>query len=80
MNLSQLTAVDDLAYVIATYGSLVGTFNSVSGLPSGYTVDYNFNNANQIAVDLVPEPGTIGMVGLGVMALMLVGRWRNRTV
>lgn len=37
------------ATVIATYGSLVGTFTTVQDLPSGYTLDYHYLG-NQIAI------------------------------
>jgi hypothetical protein len=36
--------------VIASYTSLTGTFASVTGLPSGYSVNYNYNGLNQIAL------------------------------
>lgn len=37
-------------YVIASYTSLTGTFNTVNGLPSGYSVDYAYNGGTQIAL------------------------------
>jgi fibronectin-binding autotransporter adhesin len=37
-------------HVIASYGVLTGTFSSVSGLPAGYAVDYNYNGENKIAL------------------------------
>ena len=44
------------AYVFAKYGTggLTGTFSSVNNLPLGFTIDYNYNGLNQIAI--VPEP------------------------
>lgn len=50
LNLSTLAAPAQTAYVIASYGVLTGTFGSVTGLPSGYTLNYNYNNQNQIAL------------------------------
>ena len=38
------------AYVIASYGILSGTFSSVTGIPAGYGIDYNYNGLNQIAL------------------------------
>lgn len=38
------------AYVIASYGILSGTFSSVSGIPAGYGIDYNYNGLKQIAL------------------------------
>lgn len=37
-------------YIIANYTTLAGTFNTVNGLPSGYTLTYNYNGGNQIAI------------------------------
>ncbi len=65
LRLSQITPADDPAYVIASYGSLAGTFASVNGLPDGATIDYNYLGANQIAV-VIPEPGTAILVGCGL--------------
>lgn len=45
-----LAAPAQPAYVIASYGLLTGTFGTVTGVPSGYTVDYNYNGLNQIAL------------------------------
>jgi hypothetical protein len=40
-----------LAYIIAHYGTLLGTFATVNGLPSGsWYVDYNYQSLNQIAI------------------------------
>ncbi len=55
-------------YVIATYGSLTGaTFNSVSNLPAGYTIDYAYEG-NGIA--LVPEPASLALLGLGGLSIL----------
>lgn len=45
-----LSAPGQAAYVIASYSSLTGTFGSVTGLPAGYTLNYNYNGQNQIAL------------------------------
>lgn len=37
------------AYIIASYGTLSGTF-ATSNLPAGYEINYNYNSANQIAL------------------------------
>ena len=55
-------------FVFATYGTLVGTFATVDGLPAGWSVDYHYQGLNQIA--LVPEPSTLAMAGLGVVAML----------
>ncbi len=38
------------AYVIATYGSLTGTFAAVNNLPAGYSIDYGHNSGTAIAL------------------------------
>lgn len=50
LNLSVLTALHDPVYIIASYGSLTGTFASVVGLPAGYALNYAYNGGTQIAI------------------------------
>lgn len=38
------------AYVLASYGALVGNFASFSGVPAGYALNYNYNGLKQIAL------------------------------
>jgi autotransporter-associated beta strand protein len=67
------------AYVFANYSSLTGTaFATVSNLPAGYSIDYNYQGANDIALVAapVPEPSSIGLVLAG--ATGLVARRRRR--
>ena len=46
-----VSTLDDPVYVLATYASLTGTgFDSIIGLPSGYTLDYNYNSEHKIAL------------------------------
>jgi hypothetical protein len=69
---------DDAAYVIASYGSLNGTFNNVLDLPSGYSINYAYNNgvnSNNIAV-VVPEPTGAG--ALAAIGMTLAARRRRR--
>lgn len=69
--------LDDAAYVIASYGSWNAVpFSNVS-MPAGYTVDYNYQNANQIALVAtvaVPEPATLVLAGLGMVGLIVLKR------
>lgn len=50
LQLTVPTPLNDPAYVIASYGSLTGTFASVAGLPTGYALNYTYNGGTQIAV------------------------------
>jgi autotransporter-associated beta strand protein len=59
VTLDPLTALDDAVYILAEYtaASLTGTqFASVTGLPTGYTINYTYNSGTQIALvaDVVP--------------------------
>lgn len=42
-------------HVIATYGSLQGSFASINGLPSGWSVNYQYGDNNTIAI-VPPSP------------------------
>jgi len=68
VNFASLGTWNDV-YIIASYTSLTGLeFGEISGLQNGYSIDYNYLGANQIA--LVPEPATGALLALG-LALML---------
>ena len=67
-------------YVLATYASLNGTFTAITGMPSGYAIDYHYagaNSGNSIAL-VVPEPATWMLMLLGVLAICGWRRLRNR--
>jgi hypothetical protein len=68
------------AYVIATYGAsgLTGQFGTISNEPSGYTIDYNYANNNDIALVAsgVPEPASLGLFGLAAVGLLARRRRR----
>lgn len=62
------------SFVIATYTSLVGgTFNTVTGLPDGYSLEYG---ANAITL-VIPEPATFLMIFAGMGVLVLRRRSRK---
>lgn len=48
--ITELAAPSQPVYVIASYSGLNGTFGTITGMPSGYSIDYNYNNLNQIAL------------------------------
>ena len=51
LHITQLAPAAAAAYIIASYGSLTGTqFAAVTGMPSGYTLDYNYQSNHQIAL------------------------------
>ena len=72
-------ALDDMAYVIASYGSLTGDAFANAPTVPGYTLDYNYQGNNQIAlVNAVPEPGMLALAGLTAGAALMARRRTNR--
>lgn len=66
-------------YVLATYGSLVGSqFSTITDLPSGYRIDYAYAG-NQIAlVSLaVPEPSSLAYLAVPGLISIGLARWRR---
>ena len=64
LNLSVVGVAAEPVYVIATYGSRTGSFASVSGLPSGYTLDYDYSGSSAIAlVQSTTDPFTTWING-----------------
>ena len=61
--------------VLATYGTLIGTFGSIANLPTGWSIDYNYKGLSQIAA--VPEPAACTMALAGI-ACGGFSMWRRR--
>jgi autotransporter-associated beta strand protein len=62
-------ALDQPAYVFASYGSLAAGRPTVEDLPDMYTVDYEYGEANnQIALVAIPEPSMIVLLVVGGLA------------
>ena len=64
------------AYVFAKYGSLTGSaFSAVNNLPAGYTIDYNYQGNNDIAlVSAVPEPAAFVLAAIGCCGIVAMRR------
>ena len=69
LDLTALAPADDAAYVFADYGTLLGTFATVTGLTPGYTLDYAFGGSQIAVVAAVPEPAGMALIGLAGVAL-----------
>ncbi|MBN1589187.1 MAG: autotransporter-associated beta strand repeat-containing protein [Pirellulales bacterium] len=65
-------ALDQPAYVFATYSTLVGDLPTVLSSPSGYTVDFAYNG-NSIAL-VVPEPASLVLLAGLVLGVLCVRR------
>lgn len=76
VDFSTLGTLDDPAYVFASYGTLNGSFGTVSNLPTGYTIDYGYLG-NFIALVPVPEPTTYAILSGAAMALLIRRRRRG---
>lgn len=74
VDFSVLSPLDDAVYVFATYDTLIGTFASanVFNLPGGYDIDYDYQDANQIALVAVavPEPAAATLLLLGGTSIL----------
>jgi hypothetical protein len=53
------------AYIIAQYGTLSGVFSSITGLPAGATIDYNYLSLNQIAIIVAAAVPEIALASAG---------------
>jgi fibronectin-binding autotransporter adhesin len=76
VSFSILEALTGNVYVFATYTTWNGTqFGTVTGAPSGWTIDYNYQGNNSFALVAVPEPGAVAL-GLFGSALLFARRRR----
>lgn len=73
--LSVASGLDDPVYWLINYsGTVPGPFGSVNGLPTGYSIDYNYNNETVIALikdTAVPEPTPLALLALPGLGLAL---------
>jgi fibronectin-binding autotransporter adhesin len=64
------------SYILASYASRSGIFNTVTNLPTGYQLIYNSTELDLIPLAAVPEPGTWVAGGLALTALLRLPRRR----
>ncbi len=64
------------SYTIVTYtGTLTGTFTNTS--LQGYVVNYGTGSNSAITLSRVPEPATLGLLALGGLGILLLGKRRR---
>lgn len=77
LNVSVLDSTSGSPYTIATYsGTLTGTF-AAANLPAGYSVNYGTGSDSAITLVEVPEPASLGLVGISVFGLLKRRRSRR---
>lgn len=64
VTLDPVATLDDPVYILAEYTNLTGKpeFGTVSGLPSGYSIDYAYNSGTQIALVADSVPGYLAWI------------------
>jgi fibronectin-binding autotransporter adhesin len=67
------SALTDLAYVFATYGTRSGSLPTEQNVPAGYRVEYAYGG-NSIALVEVPEPSTLVLLALGLLGIAVYRR------
>jgi len=73
LNFTALSTLTNSVYVFGQYGSLMGAFSAMNNLPSGYTLNTAYNG-NELAVEAIPEPSSLLLVGGGLLGLGLLLR------
>ena len=69
--ISLADAFDGSSYVIASYtGSLTGTFGSITGLDPAYEINYGTRSNSAITLNVIPEPASLALLGLGGLCLL----------
>jgi hypothetical protein len=67
-------------YELVTFDSMVNTFNTdnitITGLDTGLTGSITYDG-NSMNLTVIPEPATIGMLGLGAIITLLIRRWQR---
>jgi T5SS/PEP-CTERM-associated repeat protein len=79
INGTQLTAEDYVIAMVTGGGTIEGEF-AVLNIPPGYTMDYGGGVPGEVRLvaEVVPEPGSWGMVVGGIGAVGMAGRFRRR--
>jgi fibronectin-binding autotransporter adhesin len=76
LNLTVATPLTAPAYVLADYSTLAGTFSNISNQPGGYSLNYDYNGDDEIAlVSDTPEPASLAVLALP--AALMIRRRRS---
>jgi autotransporter-associated beta strand protein len=77
ISFSQLSTLTGTSYTLATYSSATSTFDTVTNLPTGYSLVYNPTELD-LVITAVPEPST--WIGGALVAASLLATQRKRFV
>jgi hypothetical protein len=79
ISFNTLSSLTGTSYTLATYASVSGTFNTVTALPTGYSLVYNVNGTElDLVQTAVPEPSTWLSGALVFASLLFTQRRRLR--
>jgi hypothetical protein len=78
ISFNTLSTLTGASYTLATYSGVTSTFDTITNLPTGYTLVYNVNGTELDLVAAVPEPST--WVGGALVAASLLATQRKRFV
>jgi autotransporter-associated beta strand protein len=76
ISFNPLGSLTGTSYTLATYASETGTFDTVTGLPTGYTLQYNATELDLVQSTPVPEPSTWAAGALVAISLLATQRRR----
>ena len=78
LTIQPLTTLTNNVYVFGQYSSLQGALTATNGVPTGYVFTSNYNNLNELALQVIPEPSALTLVGAGLLGAAVLLRRRRQ--